>query len=56
MKRKAKADVVQSTLRLPRALHVRITSIALRKNLSMQQAIEAAVWKYCREENTKGGK
>jgi hypothetical protein len=51
---KAKADVVQSTLRLPRALWVRINQIAKYKNLSMQQAVQQAVVEYCRRESEKG--
>jgi predicted DNA-binding ribbon-helix-helix protein len=52
-KRKAKADVVQSTLRLPRALWVRINHIAAYKNLSMQQAVQQAIVEYCRREGGK---
>ncbi len=55
-KRNAKADVVQSTLRLPRPLWVRINHIAGAKNLSMQQAIQEAVVQYCRNESAKGDK
>jgi predicted DNA-binding ribbon-helix-helix protein len=56
--RKGKADVVQSTLRLPRALWVRINHIAASKNLSMQQAVQEAIVEYCRREAEpkKGGK
>lgn len=54
-KRNAKADVVQSTLRLPRPLWVRINHIAAFKNLSMQQAVQEAIVQYCRNETAKGG-
>lgn len=46
-KRNVKADIVQSTLRLPRPLWVRINQIAASKNLSMQQAVQEAVEEYC---------
>jgi hypothetical protein len=49
--KKGKAGVVQSTLRLPRAVHVRITHLAARKNLSMQQAVQEAIVEYCRRES-----
>jgi hypothetical protein len=49
--KKGKADVVQSTLRLPRALWVRINRIAASKNLSMQQAVQEAIVEYCRRES-----
>lgn len=57
-KRKTKADIVQSTLRLPRAIWRRITQRAALKNLSMQQAVQEAIVEYCRreEEAEKGGK
>jgi hypothetical protein len=51
--KKGKADVVQSTLRLPRALWTRINHIAAAKNLSMQQAVQEAVVEYCRREGGK---
>jgi hypothetical protein len=56
--KKAKADVVQSTLRLPRAIWVRINQVAEYKNLSMQQAIQEAVLDYCRKftNEQKGGR
>jgi predicted DNA-binding ribbon-helix-helix protein len=56
--RKAKADVIQSTLRLPRAIWQRINHIAAYKNLSMQQAIQEAVLDYCRKftNERKGGR
>jgi hypothetical protein len=56
--KKGKPDVVQTTLRLPRAIWTRITHRAALKNLSMQQAIQEAVVEYCRraEEAEKGGK
>ncbi len=50
-KRKAKASIVQSTLRLPRPLWVRINRIATQRNLSMQQAVQQAITEYC-EMNT----
>jgi len=53
-KRNAKADVVQSTLRLPRPIWVRINHIAAFKNLSMQQAIQEAIVEYCRKEEQGG--
>ncbi len=58
MKKKQKADIVQSTLRLPRALWVRINHIAAYKNLSMQQAVQEAIVDYCRkfDREQKGGK
>jgi len=49
-KSKTKADIVQSTLRLPRAIWVRINHIAALKNLSMQQAVQQAIVEYCRRE------
>jgi hypothetical protein len=52
--REAKADIVQSTLRLPRPLWVRINQIASYKNLSMQQAVQEAILEYCRRESKKG--
>jgi predicted DNA-binding ribbon-helix-helix protein len=52
-KHNARADVVQSTLRLPRALWVRINHIAAAKNLSMQQAVQQAIVEYCRREGEK---
>ena len=56
--KKGKADIVQSTLRLPRAISVRIKHIAVDKDLSMQQAIQEAILLYCRkvESERKGGK
>jgi predicted DNA-binding ribbon-helix-helix protein len=54
--KRGKSDVVQSTLRLPRALWVRINHIAARRNLSMQQAVQEAVVEYCRKETEKGEK
>jgi hypothetical protein len=56
--KKAKPDIVESTLRLPRAISVRIKHIADSQNLSMQQAIQAAILDYCRkvELEQKGGK
>ena len=54
--KKSKADIVQSTLRLPRALWVRINHIAAYKNLSMQQAVQEAIFEYCTRESKKGGK
>jgi hypothetical protein len=47
-KRKAKPDIVQSTLRLPRALWRRINNVAAINNLSMQQAVQEAITEYCR--------
>jgi hypothetical protein len=47
--KKGKTDIVQSTLRLPRAIWVRINRIAAEKNLSMQQAVQEAVLEYCRK-------
>ena len=52
-KRKAKAKVVQSTLRLPRPLWALINQIATRKNLSMQQAVQQAITEYCEREGGK---
>ncbi len=56
--KKGKSDVVQTTLRLPRAIWRRITQRAALKNLSMQQAIQEAIVEYCRqaEETEKGDK
>jgi hypothetical protein len=56
--RKAKANVIQSTLRLPHALWVRINRRAALKNLSMQQAVQEAIVEYCRraEEAEKEGR
>jgi hypothetical protein len=51
--KKGKADIVQSTLRLPRAIWVRINTIATRKNLSMQQTVQQAIVEYCRREGGK---
>lgn len=51
--KKAKGDVIQSTLRLPRPLWVRINHIAASKNLSMQQAVQQAIVEYCRREGGK---
>jgi hypothetical protein len=48
--KKGKADIVQSTLRLPRAIWVQINRIAADKNLSMQQAVQQAIVEYCRRE------
>ena len=58
MTRKGKVDVVQTGLRLPRAIWKRISHRAAVKNLSMQQAIQEAIVEYCRraEEIEKGGK
>ena len=56
--RKDQADIVQSTLRLPRAVSVRIKHVAVDKNLSMQEAILEAILEYCRkaERERKSGK
>jgi hypothetical protein len=56
--KKGKPDVVESTLRLPRAISVRIKHAAAYQNLSMQQAIQEAILDYCRkkEAERKGGK
>jgi len=56
--KKGKPDVVQTTLRLPRAIWKRINQRAALKNLSMQQAIQEAVVEYCwrAEEAEKGGR
>jgi len=53
--KKAKADVVQSTLRLPRALWKRINHRAALKNLSMQQAVQEAIVEYCRRAEAPEG-
>jgi hypothetical protein len=55
-KRQAKPDIVTFSLRLPRAISVRIKQLAARKNLSMQQAIQEAIVQYCRNESAKGDK
>jgi hypothetical protein len=47
--KKAKSDIVESTLRLPRAISVRIKHAAELQNLSMQQAIQQAILDYCRK-------
>ena len=56
--KKGKADVVQTSIRLPRAIWRRITHRAALKNLSMQQAVQEAIVEYCRraEESEKGGR
>ena len=54
-KSKTKADIVQSTLRLPRALWVRINKLAATKNLSMQQAVQEAIVEYCDRNTTVAG-
>jgi predicted DNA-binding ribbon-helix-helix protein len=51
--KKARGDTIQSTLRLPRPLWVRINHIAAAKNLSMQQAVQEAIVEYCRREGSK---
>jgi hypothetical protein len=43
-------EVVQSAMRLPRALHEEIAQIAARKHLSMSQAVVIAVEEYCQRE------
>jgi hypothetical protein len=54
--KKGKPDVIQSTMRLPRALWVRINRIAAEKNLSMQQAVQEAIVDYCRKSDAERGK
>jgi hypothetical protein len=54
--KKGKPDVVQSTMRLPRALWVRINRIAAEKNLSMQQSVQQAIEDYCRKIEAERGK
>jgi predicted transcriptional regulator len=55
-KGQAKPDIVTFSLRLPRAISVRIRQLAAHKNLSMQQAIQEAIVHYCRNESAKGDK
>jgi hypothetical protein len=56
--KKGKADIWQGTLRLPRAVAVRIKHVAVDRGISMQQAIQEAILYYCREleRERKGGK
>jgi len=54
--KKGKADIVQSTLRLPRAISVRIKHVAVDKGISMQQAVQKAIVEYCRKVEAERGK
>jgi predicted DNA-binding ribbon-helix-helix protein len=53
--KKPKGVIIQTSLRLPRPLWVRITRIAVEKNLSMAQAVQEAVVEYCRKIEAERG-
>lgn len=53
MKKKAKADVIQSTMRLPRPLWEILNSIAADARLSMAQSVERAIAQYCQRHGTR---
>ncbi len=49
-KAKPQEEIVQSTLRIPRALWKKINHIAVDKGLSMAQAVLEAIKEYCKRE------
>jgi hypothetical protein len=47
MKRKAKEEMIQTTMRLPKPLWEAVTELAFLERMSMQQVTERALAHYC---------